>query len=88
MTHHDVIAVVIPAYNAERFVSHAIASVLAQTHEELRVIVVDDGSTDATAPIARAFTDPRVSVYPGQTEGSAPPATRGSPRQIATLSRF
>lgn len=42
------ISVVIPAYNAERFVGESIRSILAQSIAEIEVIVVDDGSTDRT----------------------------------------
>ncbi len=48
------VAVVIPAYNAERFVDEALESVQRQTAPPAEVIVVDDGSTDQTAAIARA----------------------------------
>lgn len=46
------ISVVIPAYNAERFMPRCLASVFAQTLKPHEVIVVDDGSTDGTAQIA------------------------------------
>jgi glycosyltransferase involved in cell wall biosynthesis len=48
------ISVVIPAYNAARYLGDALASVAAQTRAPVEVIVVDDGSTDATAEIAAA----------------------------------
>ncbi len=52
------ISVVIPAYNASRFIAETIASVLAQTLPPLEVLVVDDGSTDHTAAIAERFGAP------------------------------
>ncbi|WP_052672200.1 glycosyltransferase family 2 protein [Aliterella atlantica] len=53
-------SVVIPAYNASAYITDCINSVLAQCETDLEVIVVDDGSTDDTAQMISAFTDPRV----------------------------
>jgi glycosyltransferase involved in cell wall biosynthesis len=50
------IAVVIPAYQAERFISEALESVAAQTVEIEQIVVVDDGSTDATAQDAERWS--------------------------------
>jgi len=55
------IGVVIPCYNAEPYIAAAIDSVLSQTLPPSRVVVVDDGSTDASAEVARGFGD-RISV--------------------------
>ena len=58
------ISVVIPAFNAAQTLAASLKSVQAQTFKDLEVIVVDDGSTDETAAIARAFCaeDSRFSV--------------------------
>ena len=57
-------SVVIPAYNAEVFLERTLRSALRQTHSNLEVIVVDDGSTDKTRVIAEAAaaTDERVRI--------------------------
>lgn len=49
------ISVVMPAFNAERYVAEAINSVIAQTYTGWELIVVDDGSTDATASVVEQF---------------------------------
>ncbi len=54
------VSVIIPAYNAGPYVGEAVASVLAQQVADLEVIVVDDASTDDTAQVVSAITDPRV----------------------------
>jgi glycosyltransferase involved in cell wall biosynthesis len=56
------VSVIMPAYNGERFISQAIESMLVQTYSGWELIVVDDGSTDATARIVRSYKDPRI-VY-------------------------
>jgi glycosyltransferase involved in cell wall biosynthesis len=52
MTSKPLVSVVVPAYQAERFLAEALESVLKQDYSPLEVIVVDDGSTDRTAAIA------------------------------------
>jgi glycosyltransferase involved in cell wall biosynthesis len=51
------VSVVMPAYNAAPYIRAALESALAQTYGSLEVIVVDDGSTDGTATVVRAFGD-------------------------------
>lgn len=51
------ISVIIPAYNAELYLAEAIESVLAQKYRNIELIVIDDGSTDSTASIAKKFGD-------------------------------
>jgi glycosyltransferase involved in cell wall biosynthesis len=51
------VTVVIPAYNAERYLGETLASVFAQTVEPYEIIVVDDGSQDGTEAVVRSFGD-------------------------------
>jgi glycosyltransferase involved in cell wall biosynthesis len=67
------VCVIVPCHNAERYIGEALESVLAQTHADTTALVVDDGSTDATARIARSF-GARVTVI-GQSN-SGPSAAR------------
>lgn len=50
------VSVIIPAYNAEKYITHTIESVLAQTHQALEVIVVDDCSTDRTVEVLTQYS--------------------------------
>lgn len=56
------VSVLIPAYNAERFIRSAIDSVLVQTMPDFEVVVVDDGSSDRSLEILREIADERVVV--------------------------
>ena len=49
------VSVIIPVHNCERYLGEAMESVLTQTYKSFELIVVDDGSTDATARVARGF---------------------------------
>jgi hypothetical protein len=64
------VSAVIPVHNGARFVAESIASVLAQTHPVMECIVVDDGSTDATAEVLADFGD-RVVVVRQEALGVA-----------------
>jgi glycosyltransferase involved in cell wall biosynthesis len=60
-----------PMRNCEPFVRRAIESVLDQPGVNLELIVIDDGSTDRSAQVARAVGDPRVRVIQGPEQGIA-----------------
>jgi glycosyltransferase involved in cell wall biosynthesis len=70
------VGAVIPARNYERYVGEAIESLLGQTHPPTETVVVDDGSTDATAAVAARYS-PRVRVVRIEHSGIGAARTRG-----------
>lgn len=59
----DGISVVIPLYNKAGQIARALDSVLAQTFQDFEIIVVDDGSKDASAAIVAGYNDPRIRIH-------------------------
>jgi glycosyltransferase involved in cell wall biosynthesis len=59
MKNLPLVSVVIPAYNYAKYLAKTLDSVFAQTYRPIEVIVVDDGSTDNTAEIVRAYPEVR-----------------------------
>ena len=49
------LSVIMPTYNGEAFLTNALNSILSQGDDQIEVIAVDDGSTDATIPILKSF---------------------------------
>lgn len=81
------ISVVIPAFQAERFVGDAIRSVLAQSYQPIEILVVDDGSTDGTRAVADAFGPPVV-VWSKERNGTAAARNDGVARARGELLAF
>ena len=76
------ISVIIPAFNVAPFVREAVESALAQTHRDIEVIVVDDGSTDGSPDRLSNLEDPRLRVIRQPHGGSA--AARNAGLGMAT----
>lgn len=57
------VSIIIPNYNYERFIAEAIDSALAQTHPEVEVIVVDDGSTDGSRAVIEGYADRVTAIF-------------------------
>jgi|GEM_PF-5538178 len=66
------VSILIPAYNSEEWIGDAIRSALAQTWRRKEIMVVDDGSTDQTAEVARRFAAKGVAVVSKENHGPAP----------------
>jgi glycosyltransferase involved in cell wall biosynthesis len=65
------VSILIPAYNAQEWLPYTLRSAIAQTWENKEIIVVDDGSKDNTAAIARSFESQGVTVFTQKNQGAA-----------------
>lgn len=65
------VSIIIPVYNAARFLAECLDSVLAQTYRQWELLIVDDGSTDGSLDIALGYADhhDRIRVIAKQNEG-------------------
>ena len=71
------ISVVIPSYNHEKFIRPAVESVLAQSHADLELIVVDDGSSDRSLDYLRSVRDNRFRLVEQANAGAHNAINRG-----------
>lgn len=77
------ISVVIPAYNREKSIGRSIESVLAQTHQDFEVIIIDDASSDRTEEAVKHFKDSRIR-YERLTKNGGVHAARNRGLEIST----
>lgn len=79
---YNLVTVVIPAYNAERFIGAALDSALWQSHRDIEVIVIDDGPTDRPAAIveSEATSNGRTLLIHQFGSGTAAARNRGAAR--------
>ena len=65
------VSVIIPVYNVEKYLEKCLESIAKQSYENLQIILVDDGSTDASSQICDTFAerDKRVVVYHNENHG-------------------
>jgi len=71
-----VISIIVPVYNAEKYLSRCIESIIGQTYKKIEIILIDDGSTDNSGKISDTYAenDKRVRVI--HTENNGPSAAR------------
>jgi len=61
------VSVIMPVYNAEKFIRETIESILSQTMRDFEFLIVDDGSSDKSLEIINSYTDPRILVSKNET---------------------
>jgi glycosyltransferase involved in cell wall biosynthesis len=65
------VSILIPAYNAEEWIGYTLQSAISQTWPRKEIIIVDDGSKDRTAQVARGFASKEVAVVSVRNQGAA-----------------
>lgn len=73
----SLITVLMPAYNAEKYIAEAITSVLDQSFRDFELLIINDGSTDSTAAIINSFHDERIRLIDQSNQGVAAALNRG-----------
>jgi len=82
------VTVVIPAFNEAETIHAAINSVLQQSFTDFELLIIDDGSSDATADIAAKILDPRIQVLSFENKGLAASRNRGIRHAAGELIAF
>lgn len=67
ISNKSLVSVIMPVYNAEKYLEKAITSILAQTYENLEILIADDASTDNSKLIINSFSDPRIRLFHNET---------------------
>lgn len=67
MNNNPLISVLMPVYNAERFLKTAIDSILQQSFTGFEFIIIDDCSTDSSNDLVRSYSDPRIRLHRNET---------------------
>ena len=67
----EMISVIVPVYNVQSFIGQCIKSICRQEHQNLEIILIDDGSTDKSPDICDEYAriDSRINVIHKQNEG-------------------
>ncbi|MDS3264683.1 ss-1,4-galactosyltransferase [Streptococcus pneumoniae] len=67
----DLVSIVVPVYNVEKYLKKSIESILNQTYQNIEILLVDDGSTDSSGKICESFSkvDPRIRVFHKENGG-------------------
>ncbi len=83
-----VFSVVIPLYNKEKYIAQTLENVLKQRFTDFEIIVVNDGSTDASGKIVKSFSDARISYFSTANHGAAAARNFGIEKSTAPYIAF
>lgn len=79
----DLISIIIPVYNVEKYLKQCLNSVISQTYQNLEIILINDGSSDNSGEICKEFASKDSRIQYILTENSGPAAARNLGRKMA-----
>lgn len=76
---NDLVSIIIPVYNAEKYLSACVQSALSQTYKNIEIICVDDGSTDSSPEILKKFAsdNPSIKIITQKNAGGGAARNKG-----------
>lgn len=68
---NEIVSIIVPVYNVEKYIDICIQSILKQTYKELQILLIDDGSLDMSGKICDEYAkkDPRINIVHKENEG-------------------
>ena len=82
------VSIIIPLYNSEAYIAQTIDSCLAQTHDNIEIIVIENGSTDQGYQVVKSIDDKRLSVFQITTPNAAAARNYGFQKATGTYVMF
>ena len=72
MNKNPLVSVIIPVFNAESFVYDAVTSILSQSHANIEILIIDDGSTDGSLKVLSGIKSPKIRLLSRENRGLVP----------------
>ncbi|MGI2328935.1 glycosyltransferase family 2 protein [Planococcus sp. YIM B11945] len=90
MEEKQLVSIIVPVYNAEKYISQCVESILSQTYGHIELLLIDDGSTDSSGKVCKEFAarDPRVNVIHQPNAGPSAARNRGIAEASGTFIQF
>jgi|TARA_B110000014_G_scaffold236207_1_gene201298 glycosyltransferase involved in cell wall biosynthesis len=70
MNNNNLVSVLVPVYNSEKYLEECLNSILSQTYENLEILAVDDGSDDSSLDILKNYSD-KIKIFTQKNQGLA-----------------
>src|SRR5579875_322194 len=74
---HPLISIIIPLYNAEKYIIETIDSALQQSYKNIEIIIIDDGSTDSSFNVAETYKSDNIIVVKQENKGASAARNHG-----------